>query len=170
MRTKTKKKFSSFSKWLILHRKMGHSARQNDSFGKVKWAVLKCKMGHFASVKNVKKIQVLRFQYFIKLSKFAHTRPSDFNFRTMALSEAQIGLFVYFFQKLAAAPLVHTDTLRKRSMTCRSIDIGRLFTRQNTINSKIVLLLRRLFVTLHQITKSKTCKRKLRTRSNSSEA
>ena len=60
---------------------MGHSARQNDSFWKVKWAVLKCKMGHFASVKNVKKIQVLCFQCFRKLSKFAYLRPQDFNFR-----------------------------------------------------------------------------------------
>ena len=60
---------------------MGHSTRQNDSFGKVKWAILKCKMGHFASVKNVKKIQVLCFQYFRKLSKFAYLRPQDFYFR-----------------------------------------------------------------------------------------
>ena len=81
MRTKTKKKFSSFSKWAILHRKMAHSARQNDSFEEVKWAILKCKMGHFASAKNVKKIQVLCFQCFRKLSKFAYLRPQDFNFR-----------------------------------------------------------------------------------------
>ena len=60
---------------------MGHSARQNDSFGKVKWAVLKCKMGHLASTKNVKKIQVLCFQRFRKLSIFAYLRPQDFNFR-----------------------------------------------------------------------------------------
>ena len=81
MRTKTKKKFSSFSKWAILHRKMAHSARQNDSFEEVKWAVLKCKTAHFASDKNVKKIQVLCFPRFRKLSYFAYLRPQDFNFR-----------------------------------------------------------------------------------------
>ena len=60
---------------------MAHFALQNDSFWKVKWAVLKFKMGHSASYKNVKKIQVLCFQRFIKLSKFAYLRPQDFNFR-----------------------------------------------------------------------------------------
>ena len=60
---------------------MAHFARQNDSFWKVKWAVLKCKMGHSASDKNVKKIQVLCFQRFRKLSNFAYLRPQDFNFR-----------------------------------------------------------------------------------------
>ena len=60
---------------------MGRFARQNDSFEEVKWAILKCKMGHFASVKNVKKIQVLCFQHFRKLSKFAYLRPQDFYFR-----------------------------------------------------------------------------------------
>ena len=81
MQKKANKNSSSFSKGLILHRKMGYSALQNDSFVKVKWAVLKCKMGHFASAKNVKKIQVLCFQSFRKLSKFAYLRPQDFNFR-----------------------------------------------------------------------------------------
>ena len=60
---------------------MAHSARQNDSFWKVKWVVLKCKMNHFANVKNVKKIQVLCFQYFGKLSNFAYLRPQVFYFR-----------------------------------------------------------------------------------------
>ena len=60
---------------------MAHSAQQNESFCEPKWAVLKCKMGHFASVKNVKKIQVLCFQRFRKLSNFAYLRPQDFNFR-----------------------------------------------------------------------------------------
>ena len=60
---------------------MAHSARQNDSFEEVKWAILKCKMGHFASIKNVKKIQVLCFQRFRKLSNFAYLRPQDFYFR-----------------------------------------------------------------------------------------
>ena len=62
---------------------MAHSARQNDSFGKAKWAVLKCKMGHSASAKNVKKIQVLCFQRFRKLSNFAYLRPQVFYFRTI---------------------------------------------------------------------------------------
>ena len=40
-----------------------------------------CKMGHFESPKNVKKIQMLCFQVFIKVSKFACTQPSDFYFQ-----------------------------------------------------------------------------------------
>ena len=38
-------------------------------------------MGHFTTAKNVKKIQVLCFQCFRKLSNFAYLRPQDFNFR-----------------------------------------------------------------------------------------
>ena len=77
---------------------MAHSARQNDSFGKVKWAVLKCKMGHSASAKNVKKIQVLCFQCFRKLSKFAYFRPQDFNFRIIDSQSTFFDFFVKIIQ------------------------------------------------------------------------
>jgi hypothetical protein len=51
-------------------------------------------MNHFGRQKNVKKTQDACFQHIITFSKFACTRPSDFYFKTMALSEAQNALFV----------------------------------------------------------------------------
>ncbi len=165
---KIAKIFFAFSKWAVLHRKTAHFVRQNDSFCATKRPILTRKMSHFESGKNVKKTQVSCFQRFKTSAKFACTRPPDFNFRTMALSEAQNALFVHFFQHPAAFHRMRLRVLRKPCRQRRGIDSSRLFARQNTINSKIVLLLRRLFVTLHQITKRKTCKRKLRTRSSSS--
>jgi hypothetical protein len=82
---------------------MAHSARQNDSFGKVKWAVLKCKMGHFASDKNVKKIQVLCFQRFRKLSNFAYLRPQDFNFRIIDSQSTFFDFLSKEFRNVSAA-------------------------------------------------------------------
>ena len=82
---------------------MAHSARQNDSFGKVKWAVLKCKMGHSASDKNVKKIQVLCFQRFIKLSNFAYLRPQDFNFRIIDSQSTFFDFLSKEFRTVSAA-------------------------------------------------------------------
>ena len=82
---------------------MAHFARQNDSFRKVKWAVLKCKMGHSASDKNVKKIQVPCFQYFIKLSKFAYLRPQDFNFRIIDSQSTFFDFLSKEFRTVSAA-------------------------------------------------------------------
>jgi len=76
-------------------------------------------MGHFASVKNVKKIQVLCFQCFRKLSKFAYLRPSDFYFEKVAFLEGKIALFVLFFQQSCracmsvATPLLFLRTHRR---------------------------------------------------------
>lgn len=56
-----------------------------------------CKMAHSESLFFVKKTQVLCFQLFRTLSYFACTRPSDFNFRTMAFLKAEIKHFVRFF-------------------------------------------------------------------------
>ena len=83
---------------------MAHSARQNDSFWKVKWAVLKCKMNHFASVKNVKKIQVLCFQRFKKLAYFAYLRPSDFNFQIIDSQKPFFDFLSEFFTAAVRAP------------------------------------------------------------------
>jgi hypothetical protein len=78
---------------------MAHFARQNESFCATKWAILMCKMSRFESGKNVKKTQVLPFQAIRASSYFACTRPSDFYFRTMALTEGKNELFVSFFQQ-----------------------------------------------------------------------
>ena len=78
---------------------MGRFARQNESFCSAKWAILECKMSHFESPENIKKIQVTCFQRFKTSPYFAHTRPPDFNFRKMALTEAQIEIFVRSFHK-----------------------------------------------------------------------
>ena len=57
-----------------------------------------CKMSRFESGKNVKKTQVPPFQAIRASSYFARTRPSDFYFRTMALTEDFFALFVRIFQ------------------------------------------------------------------------
>ena len=78
---------------------MAHFVRQNEPFCAAKKAIFKRKMSHFESPKNVKKIQVACCQLFKTLSYFAHTRPSDFYFRTMALSEGKNEIFVRSFHK-----------------------------------------------------------------------
>jgi hypothetical protein len=62
-------------------------------------------MSHFESPENVKKIQVTCFQRFKTSPYFAHTRPPDFNFRKMALTEAQIEIFVRSFHKKNRLPV-----------------------------------------------------------------
>ena len=79
---------------------MARFARQNESFCPTKWPVLKRKMSRFESLFFVKKLQLACFQCFRKPSYFARTRPSDFNFETMALTEAKNEIFVSFFQIL----------------------------------------------------------------------
>jgi len=79
---------------------MARFARQNESFCPTKWPVLKRKMSRFESLFFVKKLQLACFQRFRKPSYFARTRPSDFNFETMALTEAKNEIFVSFFQIL----------------------------------------------------------------------
>ena len=93
---------------------MDHFARLNDSFWKVKWAVLKCKMGYFASAKNVKKIQVLRFQYFIKLSNFAYLRPQDFNFRIIDSQGTFLDFLSKEFRSVCTACRHHQQALSPR--------------------------------------------------------
>jgi hypothetical protein len=78
---------------------MAHFVRQNEPFCAAKKAIFKRKMSHFESSKNVKKIQVACCQLFKTLSYFARTRPSDFYFRTMALSEGKNEIFVRSFHK-----------------------------------------------------------------------
>ena len=79
-----------------MHRRMGHSERENDSFCSSKWAIFKRKMNRFESHEIVKKTQGSRFQRFKTIVKFAY-RPSDFYFETMAFSEHFFELFVLFF-------------------------------------------------------------------------
>ena len=58
-------------------------------------------MSHFESRKNVKKRQVVRFQTVRTFSYFARTRPSDFYFEKMALTEGKNELFVLIFQNVS---------------------------------------------------------------------
>ena len=92
----------------ILQRKTAHFAHQNDSFCLTKWAVLEFKMGHFERVENVKKTQGACRQHVRTSSYFACTRPSDFNFRTMALTEGKNGCFVRFFDSESVAGIHQT--------------------------------------------------------------
>ena len=44
--------FFRLSKWLILHAKTAHFARQNESFCAAERAILRCKMSHFEKRKE----------------------------------------------------------------------------------------------------------------------
>lgn len=95
-----------FSKWIVLRFKMARFARQNESFCVAKWPFSTRKMIHFTSPFFVKKIQGASFQRFRKCARFAHTRPSDFYFQTMAFSDGFFRLFVQFFQKQKSPSVV----------------------------------------------------------------
>ena len=71
-------------------------------------------MSHFESPKNVKKIQVLSYQAVRTLSKFARTRPSDFYFRMMALTEGQIALFVKLIQMVQGEALLAVKSWKQQ--------------------------------------------------------
>ena len=73
----------------------------------MKWAVLMCKMGRFGGRYFVNKLQLLRFQSFMTIAKFARTSPSGFYFSAMALSEAKNELFVNIIQKSEKPELRH---------------------------------------------------------------
>lgn len=85
---------------------MARFARQNESFCVAKWPFSTRKMIHFASAFFVKKSQGALFQRFRKCARFAHTRPSDFYFQTMAFSDDFFRLFVQFFQKQKSPSVV----------------------------------------------------------------
>ena len=94
---------------------MAHSALQNDSFCSTEWAISKCKMIHFEGPVFVKKIQGLSTQPFRRFAKFACTRPSDFYFEKMALSEAKNEHFVHFFHNKTNAISTTISHMEKMS-------------------------------------------------------
>ena len=71
-------------------------------------------MSHFESLKNVKKIQELSYQAVRTLSYFACTRPSDFYFRMMALTEGQIALFVKLIQMVQGEALLAVKSRKQQ--------------------------------------------------------
>ena len=97
-------------------------------------------MGHFANVKNVKKIQVLCFQRFRKLSNFAYLRPQDFNFRIID-SQSTFSDFLSGFFRRTYRPVGNHDFCVEAKETvylfCIFIFIDYLCSANETINLSI---------------------------------
>ena len=106
--------FPGLAEWLILHFKMGHLARQNESFCTAEWAILRCKTGHFEKRKE-KSSSFVRFFYRNNSFRLRRMRKKVYPFFGMKCLQS-----VLSFSFVSPVPASMTHCVSTRLATCSS--------------------------------------------------